>query len=54
MNFLNGGKTYLSAAGIVLVAIGGFLSGQVDLVSAITQALAGLGLAGLRHGVTKI
>jgi hypothetical protein len=44
----SGYKTYTASIGIVLVAIGGFLSGDLTLLMAVTQVLAGLGLAGLR------
>jgi len=45
---LNGYKTYFAAAGIVLVAVGGFLAGDLTLLDAVTAALTGLGFAGLR------
>jgi len=50
---LSGYKTYLSAAGIILTAVGGFMHGDLTLVEAITTALAGLGLGSLRAGVSK-
>jgi len=50
---LSGKKTYVVAAGVVLVAVGGFLSGEVTLIEAVTTALAGLGLGTLRAGVAK-
>ncbi len=43
-----GYKTYAAAIGIVLVAVGGWLSGDLTPIAAITQLLAGLGLGGLR------
>ncbi len=48
---LNGKKTFLAAAGIILIGIGGFLSGDLTLIAAVTQVLGGLGLGALRIGV---
>ena len=48
---LNGKKTYLAAAGIILIAVGGFLNGDLTLIVAVTQVFAGLGLGALRYGV---
>ena len=48
---LKGKKTYLSAIGIVLAAVGGWFAGEVTLQAAVTQLLTGLGLAALRAGV---
>ena len=45
---LNGKKTYLAAAGILLAAVGGFLTNDLTLIEAVTAALTGLGFAGLR------
>lgn len=53
MKFLDGKKTYTAAIGIVLVAVGSYLSGDIALGDAVTQVLAGLGVAGMRHGVSK-
>ncbi len=53
MNFLNGKKTYTAAIGLVLVAVGSYMSGDQTLGAALTQVLAGLGIAGMRHGVSK-
>ena len=49
----NGKKTYLVALGIILVAVGGFLSGDLTLLEALTQGFVGLGLGALRHGVAN-
>jgi hypothetical protein len=48
---MSGYKTYAVALGIVLVAVGSFLSGDATLQEAIVTALTGLGLGTLRHGV---
>lgn len=53
MNILNGKKTYVAAIGIVLMAVGGYLHGDLALGETVTQILAGLGVAGMRHGVAK-
>ena len=45
---LTGKKTYLAAGAIVLVAVGGFLSGELNVTELATQILAGLGLGALR------
>lgn len=50
---INGSKTYLVAAGVIMLAVGGFLTGDLSLNEAITQGMAGLGLGALRHGVGK-
>ena len=50
---LDGKKTYLAALGLVLVALGSFLSGEQNLLEAVNQALLGLGIAALRLGVSK-
>ena len=49
----NGRKTYLAALGIILVGVGGFLTGELTLIVAITQVFAGLGLAAVRLGVAN-
>ena len=54
MKFLDGYKTYIVAAGAILTAVGGYLTGAVDAVTAINSVLAALGLSTLRHGVSKI
>jgi len=45
---LKGYRTYAASAGIVLAAVGGFLSGDTTVLEAVTLALTGLGFAGLR------
>lgn len=54
MDFLNGKKTYIVAAGIVVAAVVSFLTGELTLADALVRALEGLGLAGLRAGVSKV
>ena len=48
---LDGRKTYIAAAGIILIAVGGFLNGDLTLLTALTQVFTGLGLGALRYGV---
>lgn len=50
---LEGKKTYIVAASYVLMAVGAYLQGQVDLGTAIQQVLVGLGFATLRMGVAN-
>lgn len=50
---LNGKKTYIVAVGIVLVAAGSFLQGDITLAEAINNALYGLGFAAIRIGLPK-
>lgn len=53
INILSGQKTYIAAVGIIAIGIGGFLTGDLTLIEAITQVLAGLGLGALRFGVAN-
>lgn len=53
MDFLSGKKTYIVVVGVVLVAVGGFLAGDLTLQEAINQTLMGFGLGALRMGVAK-
>jgi hypothetical protein len=48
---LSGKKTYIVVVGGLLVVVGGFLQGQLDLAEAINQAVLLLGVGGLRAGV---
>jgi hypothetical protein len=49
--FLQGKKTYVVVAGIVVSAVYSFIDGSTDLQGAINQVLGALGLATLRSGV---
>lgn len=51
---LNGKKTYLAAIGIIILGIGGFLTGDLTLVEAVRTILEGLGLGAVRIGISKI
>lgn len=53
MEFFNGKKTYIVSVGIVLVAVGGFLAGDLTVQEAINQTLMGFGLGTLRMGIAK-
>ena len=52
-SMLDGKKTYLVSAGIVLAGVGAFLQGETDLVGLVAYVLNGTGLATLRAGVSK-
>lgn len=49
---LNGWKTYFLGGGAILTAIGSYLSGVIDLKTAVEAVWAALGLMTLRHGIT--
>ena len=49
-----GKRTYIVAVGVVAIAVGGFLAGDLSLQEAINQGLVGLGLATLRMGVKSL
>jgi len=51
LNFLPGKKTYLVGAGIALTAAGGYLSGGLSAMDAITTVLNGLAFMFLRKGM---
>ena len=51
---LEGKKTYIVAAGVVVSALVAFLTGEATLGQAVTTALEGCGLATLRAGVGKL
>lgn len=48
---MQGKKTYMVAAGFVLVAVGQWMTGDATVAESVNQILMGLGLAGVRHGV---
>ena len=52
MSFLKGKKTYIAAAGGVLTAIGGYLTGAMDLAQAITLAWQSIAAATLRKAIS--
>ena len=45
---LVGYRTYISAFGVVVAAVVGFLTGEMSLAEAINAGLIGTGIAGLR------
>lgn len=53
LNFLDGYKTYLAALGIVITALVGYLNGATTISDTILLILNGLGLASVRHAVSK-
>lgn len=50
---LTGKKTYLAAGGMVLTSVGGWLTGHLTPMDAITTALNGLALIFLRNGMAN-
>lgn len=53
VGILDGKKTYIVGLGIILMAIGGFLSGDLTLAQAITSGLVGFGFGAVRHGISQ-
>lgn len=54
MNTMQGYKTYIVAAAVIVAAVASFVTGEATLKDAIITALEGLGLATLRAGVAKV
>lgn len=52
MEAFKGWKTYAVAVGVVLVGVGQYLSGSLDLVGLVNYLLAGAGAAALRHAIS--
>lgn len=52
-DIIPGKKTHLAAIGLVAVAVGGFFTGDLTALEAVTQVMAGFGLSALRLGVGK-
>ena len=50
---IDGMKTYIVGMSLIMYAIGGWVAGKVDINTAIQSALLGLGMMGLRHGISK-
>lgn len=51
--FLDGKKTYIVAAGVVLGGVSGIMTGDLTVQESVNQILMGLGLGSLRLGVSK-
>ena len=49
---LNGYKTYATGAGTILLALGGYLHGDMDFVAALQLGVPALLAIFIRHGVT--
>lgn len=49
----NGKKTYIVAIGAALTAIGGFMTGQINLVELIAGLFGATGLGTLRAGIAS-
>lgn len=54
VNELQGKKTYIVAAALVVYAVAGVYTGQLTQDAAITLVLNGLGLSALRAGISKV
>jgi hypothetical protein len=54
VNELQGKKTYIVAAALVVYAVAGVYTGQLTQDAAITLVLNGLGLGALRAGISKV
>lgn len=52
-NVLPGVKTYIVSLGIILLGVGAWAHGDLSLMQAADQILAGLGLGALRMGVAS-
>lgn len=52
-NFAQGYATYGVAAASILYAVAGYASGHLSEQEALQAAMTGLGLAGLRRGVSN-
>ncbi len=48
---LKGKKTYIVAAGGILAALGGYLTGQMSVFEAVLVGINSLGLSSLRAGI---
>ena len=48
MNFLDGKKTYITAAAFAMTAIAGFVNGELSVAEAVLVFLNGAGFASLR------
>jgi len=53
MNFLQGWKTYIVAAGAILTALGAYLNGSIDLTQLITAIFAAVSAMTIRAAVAK-
>lgn len=49
--FLGGYKTYIAAASLLLIAILGFINGELTAIKAAELMAEALGLGGLRAGI---
>lgn len=52
MNFLSGYKTYITAIAGVVTAVAMYANGQEPVGDMITQVIAALSAAFIRHGIT--
>lgn len=50
---MNGKKTYITALGAALSAVGGYLSGSIELADAVQLLFTAILGATLRHGMAN-
>lgn len=48
---IKGNKTYIVGVAMLCYALGGAVSGKVDINAAVQVALEALGIMGIRHGI---
>ena len=48
----DGIKTYVVGVALICYAVGGLVAGKIDINAAIQAGLTGLGLMGIRHGIS--
>lgn len=53
LNLTSGKKTYIVAIATLVFAVAGVFLGQLDVKEAIELVLGALGVASLRHGMSK-
>lgn len=51
---LEGKKTYIIGIALIVYAIGGLVAGKIAANIAIAEIMAGLGMMGLRAGISKV
>lgn len=53
MKILDGKKSYAAAIGVICVGVGQFLQNDATLLEMFVYVFNGLGIAGLKHAVSK-
>lgn len=54
INWLKGKKTYIISLSAILASVGAYLSGTIDLTTAIQQVWAALLAMSVRGGIAKV